>query len=373
MTTSTATLTPLRDIERELSQQMKALHGPDDSPVQRARMANLVIFCNSPELAARVEADIPAVVAVHPARVLLLVGEPGPANEPVTATVSVRPIEVGHNHQAVAEQVTLRASGAAVERLPFTVRALLIGDLPTNLWWAAPMPPPLAGPLLYELGEHAQQIVYDSIGWPDPARGVSATASWLEQVERYDTGDAWRVASDLNWRRLKYWRRLLVQALDPVSAPQAAETTSEILIEHGPHAVVQAWELVSWLSRKLGWQVLTSRVEPGVEISWRCQSARDESTRIRLKRLEAGPAEVRRVRLTCKLEGQPGALNLVVEEPYRLAIHLEGVTGAPRTMVVPPHSPAELVGRQLSDRERDSVFRQAMVVAQMMARSVLNR
>ena len=58
--------------------------------------------------------------------------------------------------------------GPGLDRLPFAVRSLSIGDLPTNLWWASPQPPPLAGNLLYDLGEHAQQIMYDSLGWPDP-------------------------------------------------------------------------------------------------------------------------------------------------------------------------------------------------------------
>ena len=40
---------PLRDVERTLARQMKALQGPGAAPVQRARMANLVIFCNSLE------------------------------------------------------------------------------------------------------------------------------------------------------------------------------------------------------------------------------------------------------------------------------------------------------------------------------------
>src|SRR5205823_6176174 len=164
--------------------------------------------------------------------------------------------------------VTLRAGGSAVDRLPFVVRTLSIGDLPTNLWWAAAQPPALAGPLLYDLAEHAQQIIYDSIGWSDPARGVAATSAWLNQIERSAAGSRWRVASDLNWRRLKYWRRLVAQALDPASAPGAAESVTEILVEHGPHAVVQAWELGSWLARRLGWMVRGGRVQPGVEIAW---------------------------------------------------------------------------------------------------------
>ena len=55
------------------------------------------------------------------------------------------------------------------------------------------MPPPMAGSLLHELAELAQQIIYDSVGWPEPARGVAATGGWLEQIER--PGGRWRVAS----------------------------------------------------------------------------------------------------------------------------------------------------------------------------------
>src|SRR5262249_12999782 len=149
----------------------------------------------------------------------------------------------------------LTAGGSAVERLPFAVRSLMIGDLPMNLWWASPQPPPLAGPLLHELSEYAQQIVYDSLGWIEPVRGMGGISSWLEYTERGDGAGRWRVASDLNWRRLKYWRRVVAQAIDPASAPGAAEAIAEVLIEHGPHAVTQGWALASWLAQRLDWQI----------------------------------------------------------------------------------------------------------------------
>jgi len=50
----------------------------------------------------------------------------------------------------------------------------------------------------------------------------------MEQIQR--AGGRWRVASDLNWRRLKYWRRLLTQALDPTAAAGAAESATEIVV-----------------------------------------------------------------------------------------------------------------------------------------------
>jgi hypothetical protein len=360
---------PLGGVERELLRQMKALQGPDERPVQRTRMANLVIYCASQERAARLNAEIPEVVNVHPARVVLLVADAKSPNTELETTVLVRPLRIGSYGFGFSEQVTLTAGRGAVHHLPFAVRALLIGDLPTNLWWAAPVPPPFAGPILYELAEHAQQIVYDSMGWPDPARGVDATAGWLEQVERGGPG-RWRVASDVNWRRLKYWRRMLTQSLEGAEDRGLFESAREIRIEHGPHAVVQAWMLMSWLTGQLGWKVQTGRVEPGVEMVWRFHGPTGEPL-LRIHRTDDGLPEILRIRIGCRIDERDSALDLFLQDNQRLAMRVEGTEEAPRTMAVPPHSPAELVGRQLSDRERDPVFRVSMSVAQVMARSLL--
>jgi hypothetical protein len=360
---------PLGAVERELLRQMKELQGPGERPVQRARMANLVIYCASQERAASLNAEIPEVVNVHPARVLLLVADAESPNSELETTVLVRPLRIGSHGFGFSEQVTLTAGRGAAHHLPFAVRALLIGDLPTNLWWAAPVPPPFAGPVLYELAEHAQQIVYDSMGWPDPARGVAATAGWLEQIERGGPG-RWRVASDVNWRRLKYWRRMLTQSLEGAEDRGLFESAFEIRIEHGPHAVVQAWMLMSWLTGQLGWKVQTGRVEPGVEMIWHFHGPTGQPL-LRIHRADDGPPEILRIRIGCRIDERDSALDLFLQDNQRLAMRVEGIEEALRTMTVPPHSPAELVGRQLSDRERDPVFRTSMSVAQVMARSLL--
>lgn len=370
MTQTSERKVPLGTVERELLRQMKVLQGLDERPVQRTRMANLVIYCNSQERAAGIDREIPEVASVHPARVLLLVADAESASTELEANVFVRPLHVGSLGFGFSEQVTLTAGRGAVHHLPFAVRALLIGDLPTNVWWAAPVPPPFAGPILYDLAEHAQQIVYDSMGWPDPARGVAATAGWLEQIERADGPGRWRVASDVNWRRLKYWRRMLTQALEGAEDRGLFESADEIRVEHGPHAVVQAWMLMSWLTGQLGWKVRTGRVEPGVEMLWRFSGPTGEPV-VRIRRREDGPSEVQHIRINCRIDGRASALDLIAQSGQRLAMRVEGVEEAPRTMTVPPHVPAELVGRQLSDRERDPVFRASMSVAQVMARSLL--
>jgi hypothetical protein len=162
----------------------------------------------------------------------------------------------------------------------------------------------------------------------------------------------------------------MAQALDPASAPGALESITEVVVEHGPHAVIQGWELVSWMASRLGWHVQAGRMQPGVEITWQA-AAPHGMLRLRIRRLAEGPSEVRKVRLVCTLEGKPGALNVVVEDPNRLAVIPEGITALPRTMITQPQSFAELVARQLSDRERDPVFGESMAVAQVLAQSIL--
>ena len=78
------------------------------------------------------------------------------------------------------------------------------------------------------------------------------------------------------------------------------------------------------------------------------------------------------MRIACTLGGKSGALDVVKDGENRLATLLEGIDGAPRTINVPGHSYAEIVGRQLSDRERDPIFRESMVVAQILAQSLLH-
>jgi glucose-6-phosphate dehydrogenase assembly protein OpcA len=364
-----AEMLPLESVERELRRRLKEEQGPGLGPVIQARMSNLVVFCDQAGQAERVSAEIPAIVASHPARVLILCPDCPPDSGDIAASLHVQCHRQGET-QVCCEQVFLHTRERNLDGLPFAVRSLLVGDLPTNLWWASPLPPPLAGPLLYDLAEYAQQLIYDSHGWLEPHRGVAATAAWLARFERSPGQGRWRVASDLNWRRLKFWRRLLGQALDPNSAPGAIESITDVLVEHGPHAVTQAWELVGWLASRLGWRVQAARLQLGVEISWQVQTPHGK-LRLCIRRLPEGPSEVRRMRIACVLDGKPVTLNCVVEDEQRLSGIPEGIEAAPRTVTIQRQSLAELISRQLSDREPDAVFRETMEVARVFAQSVL--
>ena len=107
---ATQYLVPIRDVERELNKQMKALQGAGAAPVQRARMSNLVIFCGSLEQSILLNEQVPAISVMHPARVLLLVGETNLPDRELTARVTVRPLGEG------AKQLRLRRTGDAARR-----------------------------------------------------------------------------------------------------------------------------------------------------------------------------------------------------------------------------------------------------------------
>jgi glucose-6-phosphate dehydrogenase assembly protein OpcA len=364
---------PLDKIEQEMNRLLAAAHGPDEPTAHRAHMSNLVIYCTSAEAAQRVQADISSVVTLHPARILLLVGERLNGSDELQAHVSAWCRRHEGLQQICSEQVTLNAGGPAVASLPFAVRGLLIGDLPTNLWWATNQPPALAGPILYDLTENIQQIIYDSIGWPEPARGVAAMGDWLKTFERGSAGQLRRrVASDLNWRRIKDWQRIMAQALDPALVPEALHTISEVLIEHGPHAVVQAWHLASWLAASLNWEIHSAHVQPNEEISWKLSAPRG-LLNLRIRRLPTGPAEICRVRIACELNSPARALEFQTVDDMHLAVVPEGIEAAKRTITIQRPALAELVGRQLSDRQRDPLFNSSMSVAQSLANSVLGQ
>src|SRR5438445_726425 len=119
---------PLGDVEHELARLMTGAKEPGEATVRRARMSNLVIFCTNPAHADSLALAVPNIVAVHPARVLMVVGEPGPDRQPVTASIHIWSQLHGAKQRVCSEQVTLRAKGEEVDNLPYAVRSLLIGD-----------------------------------------------------------------------------------------------------------------------------------------------------------------------------------------------------------------------------------------------------
>jgi glucose-6-phosphate dehydrogenase assembly protein OpcA len=348
-------------VERELEGLWRqGLAGADpEHPVIRACMSNILVFTGSEAEAAAVMADLPDVLACHPARAILLVADAEAATAGVDAYVAAH-CHLREGIQVCGESVRLTGRGAAVEQLPSISRTLLVGDLPTTLWWATHEAPALGGGLFNELSGMASQVIFDSLGWLEPVRGMIAMGRLR--------GDR-PLLADVCWRRLRGWRRILSQGLDPAFAPGTLAAAGEVRLEHGPHALTQAWLLVGWLACRLGWRPEAGKVAPGTELQWRFTAARGR-VRVTVRRLPEGPPEILSVRIA---PGAAAAAPTVIaerQEPGRLAVRTEGAAPTVRSLAMPESPRASMIARQLSDLAPDPLFRDTFRVACAMAASL---
>lgn len=331
--------------------------------VTRACMSNLLIYSSTQDGARRLSADVAAIVERHPARVVLMIGEQDDSGGEIEAYVTAQCHLVGGGQQVCSEHVTVSAGLGALARLPSVARPLLIGDLPTALWWETAEAPPLAGELFDELAIMADLVLYDSFVWSDAARSVIATARWAAS-QAVD-----RAMADLAWRRLSPWRRLIGATLDPLVTPGAIERIGEVVIEHGPHGLPQAWLLSGWLATCLRWRPAAAAVAPGVEVSWSFESPR-RPLRVTIRRLSEGAPEVRRVSIRWEVEGRTETATFAETVPRRLGVRVTGGAVSPRVLTIPLESRATLVAEQLPQLDRDPLFDSSLRMARTMAETL---
>jgi glucose-6-phosphate dehydrogenase assembly protein OpcA len=208
-----------------------------EAPVSRAAMSNLVVFCLRPALE---EVDpesepkgvpLGAVSSHHPARVILLRHDPD-VTSPPQAQVGVRAFGPADARYGI-EHIVVRSS-CDEAALPSIVRPLLLGDMPTSIWWAEDFS---STPPLTALVTMGRQLLYDSRQWHDVRSAVLAVVPFLSQTFGPDL-------ADVNWRRLTPLRQALVHALE--SSARAHQPAS-IRIRHRPGEAALAWLLAGWL------------------------------------------------------------------------------------------------------------------------------
>ena len=351
------------DIERALDRLWGALHteGEVGHGVTRACMSNLIIACQTEAQTRDVRGRIPQLVERHPARVFLLTAC-APKGNSIEAEVSAHMRHSGEGRQLCSEHVDIRFDPAVAGRLGSVLRPLLIGDLPTALWWASNQPPPLSDGLFEPLAELADQVIYDSVGWPNPAEGVRAMTRWVMGENR--------PVFNLAWRYLKPWRRILAQVLNPGVAPGALQNIDSVRIEHGPHALPMAWLLIGWLAARLQWDPQKGEVQSGTEVGWSFRTPRG-ALRVHIQRSPEGAAKVRKLNLAWQGDAPGRAGLLYGDDDWLSLLPVEStlpVTGIPARKV-----PMEMmIAAQLAHRSKDPLFEQSIAVAQTMA-GVLGR
>jgi len=353
------------NIERELARLWcDAQEHPDGGGfVTRACMSNLIIVCSGTDEANTIAQEIGAIVHLHPARVLLLTAGATDLVADLEAYVSAQCHLTANGQQICSEHVAVSAVQRATRRLPSVARSLIVGDVPTSLWWATSDAPPRGGALFEELAELADQVIYDSSACADPALGLAATAQWA--ATRQNT----LVIADLAWRRLDPWRRLMSQSLDPLIAPQALQSIRRVVVNHTPHGVAQALYLVSWLSTCLGWELASAASEK--DSGWTFHSL-SGAVHVILQRAANGEAASPSAAITWIAAGRSVTARFAYVAVDQLGARIDDSPLPPRVLVAPPTPRAHLVAQQLPDLERDSLFRHILPMARIMAEAFVD-
>ncbi|MCP4038190.1 MAG: glucose-6-phosphate dehydrogenase assembly protein OpcA, partial [bacterium] len=368
-------LEPAEPIElRQVEQELLALrHGAkcstdeacaDDQPITRACMSNLIVYCDTPEEADTLPEQFALMARHHPARIIVLVGhEPGTPPESMVR-VQAGLTQLGKRRQVSSEQIRIHASSDDHNRLASAARPLLIGDLPTALWWNSNEPPARAGPLFDELQEMAGSVVYDSRGWRDPRGGLIATANWVLGNQRCS------LVADLAWMRLRLWRRFFGEALAPHVLPGALQRIELLTLEHGPHALALACLFIGWLAHALGWRPVGGQATSAKHLIANFQSDHGP-VRVEVERRGEGPADLRRAVVKSRAGGTnaaPLSVEFEALDRERIAIRVDDDARGENIVSAPDEPRVVTLAWQLANRTGQPEFRQALEVARDMAR-----
>jgi len=204
-------------------------------PVCRALMSNLVVVSPRREFP-----DVEPLAQKHPARTILLsyTQARGDAAPPDTVRIGLRTFGEG-DARCGLELIAVHAP-CAERSIPSIVRRLIVGDVPTTVWWACDLSRPVPPEAVTTLG---RQLVYDSALWQDVHAGIAAATGLVERSPATNL-------ADLNWRRTRALRDGLTRAFRTVKTTTPTQVSSA-RITHARGEAAAAWLIAGWLTARL--------------------------------------------------------------------------------------------------------------------------
>jgi len=391
-------------VERQLAELWKQTSGgvdaEDDFAVLRARVANLLVYVAEESSLTDVSGIVAELTAMHPSRVLLMLGEKHAADRDIEMSVETfcQTDKRTGAKRLCCEEITLKAAGSFVSELPSAALPLAIPDLTTFLWWRDAL----------VSDEEAFDKVFDALLRAsdrlvvDSAEFIDHQSDLLALTKLFNTQNYSHVGiSDLNWARLTSWRALLAGFYDVPAYQPLLDSVDTVRIDYlGPEPLLksgqdarapsadvvapQALLIAGWLASRLGWSL--SRDNAPAE--------KDQTIAFNFSRKDRGSSPTVRegsnlndqyitleLNRVLSAEGKPGRLVQVVLESNtgnpasftvsRSADNLHLITEARvaadvhRGRVVPVRnrSAAQLLGREMEILCNDRIYQEALMFA----------
>lgn len=357
----------VRDIEDALTQLWMTSQGNGRTTIQ-AYILNLIIFAGATVSSSDAQAIAAKVGAQHPSRALILTTSDDTESR-LRAWISAQCEYLGAADGSGAEQVILEAAGDGVRQLPGTVIPLLIPEVPVALWW--PGDGLFTHPIFPTMMDASDQLVIDSSTFPDSLAALARLHTI--GAEEYP-GVALR---DLAWARLTPWRELTAQFFDAPTTRNYLDGIHRVQVTYAQAESVsinaeQALLYVSWLTSRLGWEVIPNLRRFGREA---LLVVRNGDAPITLE-FSARPAAdlppgcLIETTLTAQA-GENSATFIIRRADDRehtvVTMTIQGQTPQERIVPMQEATVAEVLAQEVSTARRDHVYDEALGVAARLA------
>jgi len=253
-------------IEKELAALWRTQSKEKAQELTRACSWNLVVHCVDEAGLKLGKATADTLIHSIPTRTILVKNEPyNTGGKEIEAWVSANcHVGAGGGKLLCTEEIHIESHGKGAEHVPSLLRALVVPDVPTALWWAG-APPDNANAVRMLLSGVDRLIV-------DSQRIPGGNLSKLAHVGGLLDG---MLLADLNWLRTASLRTLLATMFDPPMGHAPLYKIKRLRLDVTESGLGSAKLMLGWLISRLKWTV-QERVQRSGGLGWRVLS-RDEA------------------------------------------------------------------------------------------------
>lgn len=338
-------------IERELASLWRQASS-NDRAVTRACSWNLLIHVAEGEDVEAARALVDKVVLPVPSRAIVLVPRPKDPGKEVEAYVSAncQVAPGGKGKLLCSEEITILTRGPGDRFVPSLVRALLVPDVPTALYWIGPPP---ADPRAIPYFECVDRLLFDSASWSGPSAAMEKAYAAL----RTESGAPVSLV-DLAWLRAGFLRSMLASMFDPPTGAAPLDRVQELAVAGATNGNSTARIFAAWFASRLGWT--TGRI-PDRGTTATTKDGRGVAIRIDAEG-RATPSGLAAITVrTTDDAGAPMEFSIQDVGDGTLNVHVHGQTD--RAKIAADLALERLVIAALGARGKDPVYRAALCLA----------
>jgi len=225
---------------------------------------NIIFYVESDRAAQNFQKYLDLLKKKFPCRSLFIIEDVGNTEE--TCSTLLNGIEsTDIKPKAACDQITIKFSGKARERIPFLIFSYLVGDLPIYAIWE--QDPSKENPILTHLKTIVTKIVFD----PGMTTNIKEFSRFvLGHIETVKCG-----ITDFAWFSIRAWRSLLSEIFNTPKKIDDLFHAKVIRIKYNTskdskeHPEIGAIYLQAWIAAMLNWKVRdVEEIEGNIRISY---------------------------------------------------------------------------------------------------------